>query len=80
VGPNLTPHALTEVEFGESKKSGGIFIAVVYRYLPAAGSFQDNASGVEKLVGSVIIPSLHLHTYLPPALRLTWDPVTLQQD
>jgi hypothetical protein len=79
VGPNLEPHALTEVEFGEPKKAGGVLILVVFGCLPTASSIQDHASGIQKLVGSVIIPWPLLHTYLPLVLGPPGSQVTLQQ-
>ena len=57
-----------------------IITVLVFGCLPTASGLQNHASGVQKLVGSVIIPSLLLHTYLPLALGLTGTPVTLKQD
>jgi hypothetical protein len=61
VGPDLAPRALAEIELGEAEEAGWIIRVVLFGRLPAASCFQDHTGGVQKMVGSLIIPSLLLH-------------------
>jgi hypothetical protein len=61
VGPDPASHALEEIELGEPEEAGWIISVVVFGHLPMASRFQDHTGGVQKMVGSLIIPSLLLH-------------------
>jgi len=71
VRPDPASHALAEIELGEPEEAGWIIIVVVFGHLPTASCFQNHTGGIQEIVGSLIIPSLLLHTHLPLIFGLT---------
>jgi hypothetical protein len=61
VGPDPASHALAEIELGEAEEAGWIISVVVFGRLLMASCFQNHTGCVQKMVGSLIIPSLFIH-------------------